>query len=181
MHGLRRGISHKEQQKPSAADNVEEDERNRDDPDHFQACLETGVNTVELFGTVVLSGIIGHSVSNRRERSDHQVVQFDTGRIACHDSRSEAVDGALYDDISDGNEALLQSAGNCHLQEFSADAAGEKRCFFISPDRPESSEDEEHRERAACALADEGGPGNACDSHVESRDEPDVHGDIGAG
>ena len=101
-------------------------ERQGEEPDHLEAGPEALRDAGQLSGTQVLGSVVGDAVGQGGEGGDHEVVELDGGGVTGHDAGPEAVDDALDHDIADGDEALLQDAGDGNLGDFGADAPGEE-------------------------------------------------------
>ena len=104
-------------------------------------------------GSQVLGRIIGNSVADGGEGGDDHVVQLHRGGIPRHDRGAEAVDDALDQDVSHGDEALLQDAGDGNHQDFFQKPAVEQGCLFLDGDFPESDPYGQDGQDAADSLA----------------------------
>src|SRR5699024_7707296 len=59
--------------------------------------------------------------------------------------------------------------------------SGKEGCFPLMAYPGEPSEYHAHRQYTAYSLTEKGGPGDACDAHVEGGHKPDIHPDVRKG
>ena len=88
---------------------IKQNKRQTKRPHKLDSGAESRFDTVVFLGAEVLRRKIGNTVSERRQRCDHHVVQLDRSGIPRHDCGTEAVDNALNRDITDRDKALLQN------------------------------------------------------------------------
>ena len=81
-------------------------------PHHFDACPEALPNPPPQACPQVLGGVVGNAVSQGGKGGGDQVIQLDCSRISRRDAYAAAVDHALDHDVANGDEALLQNAGD---------------------------------------------------------------------
>ena len=124
---------------------------------------------------------VAHAVGQGGKGGDNQVVELHSGGVAGNDAGAKAVDDALDDDIAHGHEALLQDTGHGNAGNAAEHGEGESRSAANGFNAAQPKQHDDHGQYAADALAEEGGPGNTGHTHLEGRDEENVHGDVGGG
>ncbi len=104
------------------------DELGREDPD--QDADEFGeddagdnaearpfADAVVLFGTQVLTNEGGEGHTEAGNRQEGEPFEFGVGAGAGHGHRTERIDVGLDDDVGKGNDRVLDTAGDAHLEE----------------------------------------------------------------
>ena len=177
---LRAPVHEKQQQIP-AERHIGNTEGHAQAPHQPPACPEALPDPPESCGPQVLGREIGYPVADGGKGGDHQVVQLHRRGISGGHTDPEAVYPALDQHVPHRDEGLLQDAGDGHYGYLSQQAPGEDQNLRFRPDVPQPLQHQSQRQDAACPLAEECGPGHACDSHGEALHEEDVDQDIGRG
>ncbi len=110
--GSHRFLLHKQKEQISAKQDVKDAERNAQQPHHFQTCMKAFPDASVLAGAQILCRKVRNAVPDCGEGGNDQIIQLYCSRIACHDRGAEAIDHTLNHNISYGDKALLQNAGN---------------------------------------------------------------------
>lgn len=114
-----------------------------------------------MAGAQVLGGKVGDAVANGGERCDHQVIELYGSSVAGGNADAKAVDAALDHHVSQGDEGLLQDAGNSNDGDPFKQGPGKAGGRLLGFDLGEASDYEDEGEDAADALTEKGCP---CDS-----------------
>ena len=149
VNGRFRRLIHEKIHQWFACQKIKGDERDAQKPDDLNSGPEAVFHAGKLVGSDILSRVVGNSVGQGGEGSNHQIVELDSRGISGDDAGAEAVDDTLDDDVSHGNEALLKDAWNGYRGDSFKIGPGKPLNLFLCLNPPKPSENKNQRQDTA--------------------------------
>ena len=140
--------------------------------------LQALMDAVDLARTDVLPGVGCHGAGQRVDHDAEQHAHLARSGHGGHGDGAQTVNGDGHGQRADGGDGILEAEGQAHAQQAADEGLADAGVVRVHLQHGELAHQHPQAPQSAGQLADDGGPGRACHTHVEEEDEHDVQHDV---